>query len=251
MRYGVLTREQQDEYDKLSKKRQKYVDYRAQGYGKAQAYRMAGYSATKSNQAGYILEKDNPVITELVATLQGANKIKSIIEDPKSKVNRQINELAGQKNIDRALATLDGMNEETARRVAFYRDIINGKITTVKKISRYNEQGNIIETRVEETSDVSVKMQARKELDRILGMNEIVDLDQFQMGPITINIVDASKKESDTTQQQDESSVELNPDNVKVVDGQQVLVTEEKNVKARKKKDKDGKNDSGDTNTSK
>lgn len=235
MRYGVLTKEQQDAYDRLPKRRQKYVDFRAQGYGKAQAYRMAGYTATQSNQAGYILEAHNPVIKELVATLQGANKIKSIIEDPKSKVNRQINELAGQKNIDRALATLDGMSEETARRVAFYRDIINGKITTVKKVSRYNERGNIIETRVEETSDVSVKMQARKELDRILGVNEIIDLDQFQMGPITINIVDASKKEQ---AQESENSVELDPNNVKIVDGQQVLVTEEKNVKARKKKDK-------------
>ena len=44
-------------------------------------------------------------------------------------------------------------------------------------------------------SDVETKMKARKELDRILGLNQMPDLGSLQMGDITINIVDASKRE--------------------------------------------------------
>ena len=44
--------------------------------------------------------------------------------------------------------------------------------------------------------DIETRIKARKELDRILGLNEIVDVASLQMGDITINIVDASKRDA-------------------------------------------------------
>ena len=43
--------------------------------------------------------------------------------------------------------------------------------------------------------DVDVRIKARKELDRILGLNMLPNIDNLQIGGITVNIVDASKKE--------------------------------------------------------
>ena len=60
---------------------------------------------------------------------------------------------------------------------------------------RYNSLGSLVDKKVVEADDVDVRMRARKELDNILGLTTIPDLSRFQMGDITIHIVDASKKD--------------------------------------------------------
>ena len=99
---------------------------------------------------------------------------------------------------------------------------------------RYNAMGALIEKKVEEVSDVDTKMKARKELDKILGLNQLIDIDKVQMGDITINIVDASKQDE---LEDNRNSIELNPDDVKIIDGEKVVVQEEK-VERESAKDK-------------
>ena len=101
---------------------------------------------------------------------------------------------------------------------------MNGKVKTVRKTKKYNALGALLETKVEEISDVDVKMRARKELDKILGLNQMPDLSKLQMGDITINIVDASKKEEI---EDSRNTVELDPNDVQVIDGEKVIVEQE------------------------
>ena len=77
-------------------------------------------------------------------------------------------------------------------------------------------------------------MKARKELDRILGLNQLPDLDKLQVGDITINIVDASKKEELADSR---NNVVLNVNDVEEIDGQKVIVEQEK-VERESGKDK-------------
>ena len=62
-----------------------------------------------------------------------------------------------------------------------------------RKRQQLNADGNVVSRKVEEISDVSAKMNARKELDRILGVNKVIDLGSLSYGDITVNIVNASK----------------------------------------------------------
>ena len=67
-----------------------------------------------------------------------------------------------------------------------------------------------------------MRMRARKELDNILGLTTIPDLSRFQMGDITIHIVDASKKDelADSRNKVDIS------DSLDTIDGETVIVEE-------------------------
>ena len=152
-----------------------------------------------------------------------------------SALNQQIDALALQDGAEKMMQVIEGADGETARRIQFYRDIMNGKIKTVRRTTRYNAMGEKIETKVEEVSDVETKMKARKELDRILGLNQMPDLDKFQVGDITINIVDASKREE---LEDSRNQVELNPEDVTEIDGEDVIVQEEK-VEVEKPSSKD------------
>ena len=100
-----------------------------------------------------------------------------------------------QDKAEKLLQTIDGADGETARRIQFYRDILNGKIKSYKKTTTKDENGKIKSVKIEEVDDVDVRIKARKELDRILGLNMLPNIDNLQIGGITVNIVDASKKE--------------------------------------------------------
>ena len=227
-KYACFTPEQQEAYEKLNAQRRLYVDYRGQGNNKAQSYIMAGYAKKGATQASYLLEKTNKVVAELIETLQKGNRARQLTK-AESELNDKIDALATQQGVEQALEVIDNADGETARRIQFYRDVINGKVKTVKKTVRKNAEGGIIDTKIEEISDVAVKMQARKELDKILGLNQLPDLGALQMGDITIHIVDASKKDelADSRNQ-----VFLNPDDVQEQDGEDVIVVEEKEENA-------------------
>ena len=223
-KFACFTQEQQEAYEKMSTRQRKYVEFRGQGYKKRDAYLMAGYDSKLASQAAYGLELKNPIVKELVECLVTQNKARELNKED-SALNKQIDALALQDGAEKILETIEGADGETARRIQFYRDVMNGKIKTVRKTTRYNAMGEKMETRVEEVSDVEVKMKARRELDRILGLNQIADLDKLQVGDITINIVDASKKEE---LEDSRNKVELDPDKVEIIDGEAVVVEEEK-----------------------
>lgn len=223
-KFACFTKEQQEAYEKLTNRQKKYVEFRGQGYSKTQSYKMAGFDGKVATQAAYILERRNTVLPELISCIQGQKKVRELSQQD-SALNQQIDALAMQDGAEKMLEVIDEADGETARRIQFYRDVMNGKVKTVRKTVRKNAMGEIIETKVEEVSDVETKMKARKELDRILGLNQLPDLGKLQVGDITINIVDASKREELADSR---NTIELDPNDVQVVDGQEIIVEEEK-----------------------
>lgn len=229
-KYECFTEEQQSYYDKLTPNKQRYVDFRGQGHTKSDAYKMAGYSGNASAQAAYVLERRDKAMTELINVMLKARRAKEVAVE-KSPINQTIDALAKQQTVEKMLATVDNCDGETARRIQFYRDILTGKIKTVRKTKRFDGSGHVIDTKVEEVDDVSTRIQARKELDKILGLNEIVDLGNLQMGDITVCFVDASKKDE---LEDDRNKIEMDIDRTEVIDGETVLVAKEVEVNAPK-----------------
>lgn len=226
-KYACFTAEEQAAYEKLNNMQRKYVDFRGQGYNKTQSYSMAGYSSKVPSQSAYIMERDNKVIPDLVVKLQTQKKARELTEQ-ESALNQQIDALAKQEYAEKTLETIDGADGETARRIQFYRDIMNGKIKTVRKTVKKNSLGAVVETKIEEVSDIETRIKARKELDKILGLNTLPDIDKLQIGGITVNIVDASKKEE---LEDSRNQVSLDIDKVEIVDGEEQIVVEEKEEK--------------------
>lgn len=223
-KYACFTEEEQQAYEKLNNNQRKYIDFRGKGYNKVQSYQMAGYNTKNPSQSAYMMEIQNKVIPELVQKLQAQHKARELTEQ-ESALNRQIDALAKQEYAEKTLQTIDGADGETARRIQFYRDIMNGKIKTVRKTIRKNAIGEIIDTKIEEVSDIETRIKARKELDKILGLNMLPNIDNLQIGGITVNIVDASKKEE---LEDSRNSVVLDVDQVETIDGEEQIVIEEK-----------------------
>ena len=194
-KYGCFTPEQQKAFEDLNGTQRAYVIYRGKGYSKADSYRMAGYKSKNVAQSAYIIEKQHPYMSELINAMTNVRRASELSQED-SDLNRQIDALAKQDGAEKMLETIEGADGETARRIQFYRDIVNGKIRTKKIIKRKNASGAVIETREEYLDDIETRIKARKELDRILGLNEIIDVGALQMGDITINIVDASKRDA-------------------------------------------------------
>lgn len=225
IKYACFTEEQQKYYEGLLPKQRKYVDYRGKGYSKTQSYKMAGYDVKAATQAAYVLEARNKGIRELIDVMISKRRAEDIFKNEKSSINQTIDALAEQESVEQMLSKIDGADSETAKRIQFYRDIITGKIKTVKKTKKYNREGVLVETKIEEMNDVDLRMKARRELDKILGLNSIIDVDKLQLGDITINIVDASKKEE---VEDSRNKIVIDMDNVEEVAGEQVIVQENK-----------------------
>lgn len=221
--YKVFTEEQQKAYAALSKQQRAYVDFRGKGHNKTESYRMAGYSSKTAGIGSFLLEKNNAVVRELVEVLQKDLKAKQITQQD-SELNKQIDALATQKGAENILATVENADPETLKRIKFYRDIASGAIKTVRRTKKLNAAGEVIEMRVEEISDIETRMKARKELDRIFGLNELPDLGSLQMGDITINIVDASKRDE---LEDSRNNVVLDIDKEETIDGEKVVVVDE------------------------
>lgn len=233
-RIACLTPEQQAYYDGLNNNQRRYVDYRSMGYNKTQSYQMAGYSGKKAGQAAYILESTNKGMTEIIEARLKAKRVNSIVSGEDEKINQQIDALAMQKTAEKVLSTIENADAETAQRIQFYRDVINGKIKSVKKTKKLNADGAVISTTIEEISDINSRLTARKELDRVLGLNQVIDVGKLDCGDITINIVDASKK--DEIEDKDKNVIDMKK--VEEVDGDKVVVVEEEEIEDTSKKAK-------------
>lgn len=247
-KYACLSKELQAAYERLPERQRLYADFRAMGHSKATSAVMAGYQSKKPNQMGYIMERKTPYLGEICDILSKDQMSKQIIKEQQDRIDRQ-NEannaakrakeeqdwlngkdkdeiLPVPKEMDDRLSIIKGNSDvETIRRINFYRNIASGRIKTVKKVSRYNGSGTLLETKIEEVDSVDARIQARKELDRILGLNAVIDIGKINAGgDITINIVDASKKDAI---EDPRNAIELDIDSVEVIDGKEVLVAKE------------------------
>jgi hypothetical protein len=186
--------------------------------GKADAYRMAGYSGIKNaGQAGYIMESRNPIIVELIEARIKGEKAKG---DPlKTKEIEQRLECADKMAVvEKCENAIRNADPETLRKIKFYRDIVDGKTKTVKRTIKKDKNGQVISETIEEVSDITQRIKAREMLDRTLGIKSVLDtVGRVEVGNITINIVDAGKKDDDIPEN------ELNAEDIgataEVIDG--------------------------------
>lgn len=194
MRYECLTDEQQAAYDRLLPRQQMFIDGRVKGLNGMQAALMAGYPEKSAKQVAYNMEKRHAGIKEIIRVILASRGMETL-KDAESALNKKINKLAKQELDLKVYEGIDKVDGEKARQIQFYRDIISGKTKTVKVRKSYNAAGTCTGKVVEEVSDVEVRIRARKELDILLGYDRPINLDKFKVGDITVNIVDASKKD--------------------------------------------------------
>ena len=206
-RYACFTAEQQEAFDRLAEKVKKYVVYSGQGLGKKAAYVAAGYKdSDNSNKGARVLEWRNPIIKELIEALRGHSQRLDVYKEG-TDISKQIDKMAEGALDDVPVVPMDlvgtedrvkveEFSAEQARRAQFYRRVLNGEIKNVKKRTRYDKEGNCIGWEVEETTEVATRMKARVELDKVIGIKDMLNsIGQISVGNITINIVDASKRE--------------------------------------------------------
>jgi hypothetical protein len=192
---ACYTDEQQKLYESLRPRQRAYVDYRSQGFNKSDSYRKAGYCDSKNvGVNAFTLENKTLGIKDLIETRLKVKRANDIYKAD-SEIGKQIDALANVENAENALEVVENADAETIKRIKFFRDIVDGKIKTVKKTTYTDKLGNK-STKVEEINDIETRMKARKELDRLLGLNEVFDIGKIETGDITINIVDASKKDA-------------------------------------------------------
>ena len=135
-RYACFTKEQQEAYEKLSLRQRLYVDFRGEGNSKTNSYKMAGFDGKTAGQAAYLLEQRNAVIAELVNCIQGQTKVAQLSKED-SAINQQIDALARQDGAEKMMEVIEGADGETAKRIQFYRDVMNGKVKTVRKTKKW------------------------------------------------------------------------------------------------------------------
>ena len=224
-KYTCFTTEQQQAFERLSPRHRAYVELRGnKGYKKTDAYKALGLKASTASQGAYMLERTKPIIAELIAALQGQAQLRGLSQAD-SQVNKDIDALAMKESSHALAEIIESGDVEKAKSIQFYRDIVNGKIKTVRVTKRYNGKNDLLEKKVEEISDIDAKMKAQKELDRILHINEMVDVGQLHIGDMTINIVDSAKHEE---LEDSRNTIKLDPDDVQIIDGEQAIVVEEK-----------------------
>lgn len=196
MRYDKLDNELRKAYESLPERQRRYVDYRVAGFGKKDAYIKAGYKAGKNAaQAAYILERNIPQISQVIeamAALKFVSDLDKAKGEPMEIIDAKASVAVAQSKA--LMERIMKMEPEEAERLQFYMDVMSGKIKTRKKIKNISEAG-IVSYRIEEIEDVKVKFEARKEIDKILGLNRLLDIGKITAGSVTINIVDASKKD--------------------------------------------------------
>ena len=206
-KYACFSKEQQKAFDKLNAVQQKYVLLRGQGYNRSESYRLAGYKELKyAGQSACKLEKVyHPEMASLIESLQGVAKINEVYENDNSKFNKAVDKKASEPPVEMAqLVNAEGnlpdpnrLSQDQAEQIQFYRQIANGTIKTERVTKKYDGEGNLISRTVERVSDIDMRIKARKELSRILGIDRVVDIGQIEAGEINITIVDASKRETD------------------------------------------------------
>lgn len=206
-RFACFTEEQQADWETLNTNIQRYLVFVSQGYQKKKAYVMAGYKDTKNaSKSAFMIEKRYPFTKELIAALAGhfkrdncykeGTKESKLIDkkarEPLPEITKVPMEFEGtEQQVD-----FDKINGEQARAIQFYRRIVDGEIKTVKETVTYDNKGNKTGKKIEYVTDIKTRMEARKELDRRLGLTDMLEVGKVNVGEINIRIVDASDKDA-------------------------------------------------------
>lgn len=190
------------------------------------------------------LEKCNPQIKEIVDYCINNNAEQRLI-NPNSTFNKVIDEQVKQAKSDEALTAQVltpeqqkqieeieksplALTPNQAESIQFYRDVCRGKYKTYKTTIVYDAEDKVVSKKVEKVDDVNIKIKARQELDRLLGLNSLRQLGSVQVGKMTIKIIDTSKP----SEEEDKPPVDFQDaivrDDEEVIDGSVEEIHEKK-----------------------
>ena len=132
----------------------------------------------------------------LASIIEARARAKLVIDIYKrdTDIEKRIDAAIIEKTAQQIDTTVSNASPDIAEQIKFYRDIVVGNIKS-KKRTKFIDKAGITTWKIEETDDIKDRIVARKELDRILGINKFMDIGTVEMGDITINIVDASKQD--------------------------------------------------------
>ena len=184
-------------FNKMNQTAKQYTVNRILGFSKNDSLRNAGSNATSNSSLSSTvqnLEERNPQIEEIV-NWGVEHSLEAQINNDNSAFAKSLEGKQAEAELAQLNHATSVMSPNMAESVEFYRKVAKGEIKTRKITERYDNEGKLIERKKETIEDVDAKMRAREKLDRLLGINAIQNLGQVQVGSISINIVDASKKE--------------------------------------------------------
>lgn len=219
-------------FNKMNETARQYTLSRILGFSKVDSIKNAGSQAKPEmlSSTAKSLEERNPAIEDIVKwgverTLEG-----QLFNDG-SDFNKSLEEKKKELQMQQLNHATSVMSPTMAESIDFYKRVANGSIKTYRTTERYAADGKtLIEKKVEKIDDVDARMRAREKLDRLLGINAIQNLGQVQVGSISINIVDASKKEDE-----DERKVDFQDDAI-ITD--ETIIEQEPNVEVEIEKPK-------------
>ena len=212
-------------FNKMNQTGKQYTVNRILGFSKVDSIRAAGSNAKEGHSlsgTAQSLEERNPQIQEIVDYAQ-QNNLEAQLMNDKSAFAKTIEEKKNELQMQQLNQATSVMSPNMAESVDFYRKVVSGNIKSKKTTVTYDAHGKELGRKTEFIEDVGSKMQAREKLDRLLGINAIQNLGQVQVGSISINIVDASKKEPDEEREvdiqndaiiRDETIIEQEPERV-------------------------------------
>ena len=212
-------------FNKMNQTGKQYTVNRILGFSKVDSIRAAGSNAKEGHSlsgTAQSLEERNPQIQEIVDYAQ-QNNLEAQLMNDKSAFAKTIEEKKNELQMQQLNQATSVMSPNMAESVDFYRKVVSGNIKSKKTTITYDAKGKEVSRKTEFIEDVGSKMQAREKLDRLLGINAIQNLGQVQVGSISINIVDASKKEPDEEREvdiqndaiiRDETIIEQEPERV-------------------------------------
>jgi len=184
-------------FNKMNQTAKQYTVNRILGFSKNDSLRNAGSNASNNSSLSSTvqnLEERNPQIEEIV-NWGVEHSLEAQINNDNSAFAKTLEGKQAEAELAQLNHATSVMSPNMAESVEFYRKVAKGEIKTTKIIERYDANKKLIERKKEYIEDVDAKMRAREKLDRLLGINAIQNLGQVQVGSISINIVDASKKE--------------------------------------------------------
>lgn len=204
VKYGWLGKENPDLlafYNSSNKMQQTYIDLRANGIDKALAYKRAGYKTTNPVQAACVLEKRVPSIKTMI---QAIKDHKELYEKLSGKKNEEwLKEILEKTGESKELEILRQATADEATRIMFYTDIVQGKTTVKVTTKTKDENGELKVTKIEiKEPTIQDRINARKELDKILGLketgnpdNKVYSGDDNSQTIFNFNVADTSSKD--------------------------------------------------------
>lgn len=199
-----------EDFCRMNAVAKQYTAHRIMGMTKKDALLQTGSTAVKTaNQTADYLERKNPQIKEIVNYCIN-NSVEQRLLNPKSSFNKVIDEQVKQAKSDEALTAQVltpeqqqqieeiekapfALTPNQAESIQFYRDLCRGKYKTYKTTIVYDADDKVVSKKVEKIDDVAVKIKARQELDRLLGLNSLRQMGSVQVGKMTIKIIDTSQ----------------------------------------------------------